>query len=155
MFRLRFALLAGSALAIATTTSGAQGLRTGLPHSPENSRIIHGNQPQGRVSLDTRRGTTTGRYDPRADPRSPANDPRFDPNSRLYDPRLDRNGNDGRFDPRHDDRDRDRDREKFERKHEQFHEKAARKAEKRRNKHRSHDDDHRGRWEHQRDHDDR
>ena len=75
---------------------------TARMNAPANSRVIYGGQSQGRVSLDPR-GATSGRYDPRADPRSPIYDPRFDPNSRVYDPR---NGNGsgtrGTYDPRRD-----------------------------------------------------
>jgi hypothetical protein len=83
--------------------------------APANSRIIYGNQSQGRVALDPRIGGVNGRIDPRADPRSPSYDPRFDPNSTLYDPRngtnrdvrrddsrYDRNGDNRRYDSRYD-----------------------------------------------------
>jgi hypothetical protein len=182
MFRLRFATIAGTALTLATTTLGAQGLRTGISQSelppaglcrvwldgvpanrqprptdcatarrnaPANSRIIYGNQSQGRVGLDPRVGTVNGRYDPRADPRSPSYDPRYDPNSRLYDPRYGTNGNNGRYDSRYSEkereklqREREREREKLQRQREKElreREKAARKNDKRWEKERKHD----------------
>jgi hypothetical protein len=187
MPKLRFIILAGSALALATTTAGAQGRRTGIPpgqmppaglcrvwidgvpagrqpgptdcrtaraHAPPNSHIIYGSQSQGRVGLDPRVGTISGRYDQRADPRSPRYDPRYDSNSRLYDPRYVTNGSNGRYDlrrdqndnnGRYDSRDNDRSREKLDRKRQEEHEKAERKNEKRENSINKHDGDDRGR----------
>ena len=169
MFTLRFAILAGSALALATTTAGAQGRRTGIPpgqmppaglcqvwidgvppgrqprptdcatarrHAPANSHVIYGNQSQGRVSLNPRAGTVNGRYDSRADPRSPSYDPRYDSNSRLYDPR---NGNYSNSGSRYNDRDG----EKLERKSEREREKTERKNDKRWDKDKKHDGEYR------------
>ena len=74
--------------------------------APANSRVIFGGQ--GRSNLNTGAGVVNGRYDPRADPRSPQYDPRFDPNSRVYgsnngtyDPRYPNGNNNGTYDPRY------------------------------------------------------
>ena len=190
MPKLRFIVLAGSALALATTTAGAQGRRTGIPpgqippaglcrvwidgvpagrqprptdcrtaraNAPRNSHIIYGSQSQGRIGLDPRVGTVSGRYDQRAAPRSSRYDPRYDTNSRLYDPRYGTSGSNGRYDLRRDQndnngryepRDNDRDGDKVDHKRQREHEKAERKNEKRENSVNKHDGDDRGRDQH-------
>ena len=69
--------------------------------APANARIIYGEESRGRSNLDPRVGSA-GRYDERADPRSPSYDPRFDPNSRVYDPRNGAGNDRGTYDPRRD-----------------------------------------------------
>lgn len=121
MFTLRFAILAGSALALATTTAGAQGRRTGIPpgQMPPAGlcRVwIDGVQP-GRQPRPTDCATarahapansrviygsqSQGRVslDPRAGTMNGRYDPRADPRSPAYDPRYDRNSR--RYDPRY------------------------------------------------------
>src|SRR5665647_1090448 len=121
MFTLRFAILAGSALALATTTAGAQGRRTGIPSGQMPSaglcRVWIDGVPPGRQPRPTDCATarahapansrviygsqSQGRVslDPRAGTMNGRYDPRADPRSPAYDPRYDRNST--RYDPRY------------------------------------------------------
>jgi hypothetical protein len=121
MFTLRFAILAGSALALATTTAGAQGRRTGIPpgQMPPAGlcRVWIDGVPQGRQPRPTDCATarahapansrviygsqSQGRVslDSRAGTMNGRYDPRADPRSPAYDPRYDRNST--RYDPRY------------------------------------------------------
>ena len=121
MFTLRFAILAGSALALATTTAGAQGRRTGIPpgQMPPAGlcRVWIDGVPPGRQPRPTDCATarahapansrviygsqSQGRVslDPRAGTMNGRYDPRADPRSPAYDPRYDRNST--RYDPRY------------------------------------------------------
>jgi len=121
MFTLRFAILAGSALALATTTAGAQGRRTGIPSGQMPSaglcRVWIDGVPPGRQPRPTDCATarahapansrviygsqSQGRVslDQRAGTMNGRYDPRADPRSPAYDPRYDRNST--RYDPRY------------------------------------------------------
>ena len=121
MFTLRFAILAGSALALATTTAGAQGLRTGIPPGQMPPAglcrvwidgVLPGRQPRPTDCATARAhapansrviygSQSQGRVslDPRAGTMNGRYDPRADPRSPAYDPRYDRNSR--RYDPRY------------------------------------------------------
>lgn len=121
MFRLRFAMLAGTAVALATTTAGAQRLRTDIPSGQMPPaglcRVWIDGVPPGRqpraTDCETARAQapansriiygsqSQGRVslDPRTHTRDGRYDPRADPRSPAYDPRFDRNSR--LYDPRH------------------------------------------------------
>ena len=127
MFRLRYAMLAGSAVALAMTTAGAQGRRNDIPpgQMPPAGlcRVWIDGVPPGRQPRATDCATARAQAPANSriiygsqsqgrvhlDPRvgtAGQYDPRLDPNSPLYDPRYDRNSRvydprtDGRYDPR-------------------------------------------------------
>lgn len=121
MFTLRFAILAGSALALATTTAGAQGRRTGIPPGQMPPAglcrvwidgVLPGRQPRPTDCATARAhapansrviygSQSQGRVslDQRAGTMNGRYDPRADPRSPAYDPRYDRNST--RYDPRY------------------------------------------------------
>ena len=121
MTKVRFVVLAASAVTLSATVAGAQNVPPGQmppaglcriwidgvpagrqPHStdcatarrnaPANAHVLYG----GDV-----RHTVNGQYDARRDPRSPSYDARYDPNSRAYDPRYGQNTTTGTYDPRY------------------------------------------------------
>ena len=121
MFRLRFAMLTASALALAISTAGAQGLRTEIPPGQMPPAglcrvwidgVPSGRQPRATDCASARAhapansriiygGESQGRVslDPRAGTLQGRYDPRADPRSPSYDPRYDPNSR--QFDPRY------------------------------------------------------
>lgn len=120
MFRLRFAILAGSALALATTSAGAQGRRMGIPPGqmppaglcqvwidgvppgrqprPTDCRTARAQAPANSRIIYGSQSQGRVSLDPRAGTANGRYDP-ADPRSPSYDPRYDRNSR--LYDPRY------------------------------------------------------